>query len=208
MAKNLFFKYENRFNLIQHLPTGHHSLKLTIILEPKIEKNEKLLIPSWFQWYMVKKFSALCSATTYFFRKSGHRRQSRHICSCIAIWKMVLNWTVLYFSLRLVKFLTKCFYEYKQEENKSFNSRLLCLTTMSLATKSKTELKIWWCRTMSEELLTHFLGQMENKQSILKQTDKVAQIGNSSGIVNWQHGKTLVWQNGKLQDTAWHNCRW
>ena len=29
---------------------------------------------------------------------------------------------------------------------------------------------------MSEELLTHFLGQMENKQSILKQTDKVAQI--------------------------------
>ena len=44
---------------------------------------------------------------------------------------------------------------------------------------------------MSEELLTHFLGQMENKQSILKQTDKVAQIGNFSGIVNWQYGKTL-----------------
>ena len=66
MAKNLFLKYENRFNLIQQLPTGHHSLKLTIILEPKIEKNEKLLIPSWFQWYTVKKFSALCSATTYF----------------------------------------------------------------------------------------------------------------------------------------------
>ena len=108
---------------------------------------------------------------------------------------MVLNWTVLYFSLKLVKFLTKCFYEYKQEENKSFNSRLLCLTTMSLATKSKTELKIWWCRTMSEELLTHFLGQMENKQSILKQTDKVAQIGNSSGIVTWQYVKTSVWHN-------------
>ena len=41
MAKNLFFKYENRFTLIQQLPTGHHSLKLTIILEPKIEKTSR-----------------------------------------------------------------------------------------------------------------------------------------------------------------------
>ena len=37
---------------------------------------------------------------------------------------------------------------------------------------------------MSEELLTHFLGQMENKQSILKQTYKVAQIGDSLVLLN------------------------
>ena len=92
------------------------------------------------------------------FSKSSHKGKSTHFNNRLQIWKFLKPKQNYFISFFLYSMSIK-------QESKSFNSKLLCLTTMSLATKSKTKPKFWWCSTMSEELLAHF-SRSKSKQII------------------------------------------